>query len=174
MSESAVRRIEIGLLQEIKLCYKELTLGILHDPKNIVNHFSEEVCRKSFSGNTYPEITKLDYYFLIKNEEEVIGFFRVIDLHFESKIELHGSYGYKNNSHIKSYFVLSKLFIWEIVKRFHKRKITTVANKENKNAIHYIKWLGFVEVKPNDDVINMIDLELDKDIYYTNKENFYM
>ena len=111
---------------------------------------------------------------MIKHNEEFIGFFRAIDLHFESKMELHGSYGYKNNSHIKSYFVLSRLFIWEIVKRFPTRKITTVANKENKSAIHYIEWLGFVELKSNDDVINMVDMELDKEKYYTDKDNLYM
>ena len=149
-------------------------MSISYEPSNISNYFSEEVCRRSFSGNTHANITKLDYFFLIKHNEEFIGFFRVIDLHFESKMELHGSYGYKNNSHIKSYFVLSRLFIWEIVKRFPTRKITTVVNKENKNAIHYSEWLGFVELKSNDDVINMVDMELDKEKYYTDKDNLYM
>ena len=170
LSESAVRRIEIDLLQQIKLCYNELSLSILHDPSNIATYFSEDVCRKSFSGSNYPDITELDYYYLIKCEEEVVGFIRAINLFFDTTMELHGSYGYKNNSHIKSYFFLSKSFLCEIVKRFPNSKITTVVNKNNKNALHFSKWLGFVENESNENVTNMIDMELD----YTLKEKLRM
>ena len=137
----------------------------MDDPRDISSHFSEEVCRKSFSGSLKADVSELDYYYIIKSGEEVVGFFRTVHLHFDSIMELHGSYGYKNQSHIRSYFMLSKMFVGEILNTFQNCKITSVANKTNKNAMHYIKWLGFVEVGQNNNAIEMVDFELDKQKY---------
>ena len=165
LSRSTKREIEKSLLTQIKLRYKELNLSLLADPRNIGSYFSEDVCRKSFSGSVIADVCELDYYYLITSGEEVVGFFRAVDLYFDAAIELHGSYGYKNPSHMRSYFILSKMFIREVLNTFPDRKITSVANRNNKNAMHYIKWLGFVEVGDNNDATDMVNFELDNSSY---------
>ena len=153
------------LLRQVTLRYNELTLSIAPAPKNIGSYFSEEVCRKSFSGNTTAEATELDYFFLLKSGEDVVGFFRAIDLFFDSEIELHGSYGYKDQSHMRSYFVLSRMFVATIFGMFPDRQVTTVVNKKNKRAVHYVEWLGFVGVAANRDSADMVNFILDEQQY---------
>ena len=131
-------------------------------PQKFPDYFTEDVCRKSFSNSVHPDITELDFFYIIKFRDEVIGFHRIIDLFFDSEIELHGSYGYKNNTHIKSYFFLSCLFVATVVRMFPERKISSLVNENNKPAIHHLKWLGFYKTTPEQETSEMQYFELDK------------
>ncbi len=69
---------------------------------------------------------------------------------------------------MRGFLVLSKMFVTAILEVFSDREITTVANRRNKNGIHYVKWVGYVEVGDNEDSCDMANFVLDKSLY--NKE----
>ena len=93
-------------------------------------------------------MSELDYFYIIRKGEDVIGFFRTIDLFFDDVIEVHGSYGYADLSYLTSYMALSRLYIAHMNRIFPSRRMMTLVRDDNKATLQFIKWLGF-QPEPN-------------------------
>lgn len=146
-----VRRIEIERLTSLKIEYGGLKLELYNHPESIGTFFDEQVCKKSFSNKLSPDVTELDYFYLIKHQDEPIGFIRAIDLFFDNVIELHGSYGFRNNRYIRNYFILSRIFLNTIIEIFPDRQVRTMVHKSNTSVSHFVDWLGFKLIDGDDD-----------------------
>lgn len=107
-------------------------------------------------------VTEVDYFYLIKAGEEIVGFYRTMDLFFDSVVELHGSYGYRDRSHLRSYFALARTFVSSVMDIFPTRRITTLVQKDNLTTRHFVAWLGFFETGISDDSRTRLTFELDK------------
>lgn len=146
----------------MRLRYRELTLERCLEPQILGTCFPEEVRKRSFSDGIAPVVTEVDYFYLIKAGEEIVGFYRTMDLFFDSAVELHGSYGYRDRSHLRSYFALARAFVSTIMDIFPTRKITTLVQKDNLATRHFVAWLGFLETGISDDSSARLTFELDK------------
>lgn len=125
-----------------------MTAELYAAPESFCDFFSPEVCRASFSGELRPDVSELDYFYIIRKGEDVIGFFRTIDLFFDDVIEVHGSYGYADLSYLTSYMALSRLYIAHMNRIFPSRRMMTLVRDDNKATLQFIKWLGF-QPEPN-------------------------
>lgn len=146
LTKSIRGKIEQRKLTMLSFSYNDLMVEYYSSPHDINKFFSEDVCRLSFSGKKVPEITELDYFYLIKAGDEVVGFYRTINLYFDSIIELHGSYGYKDKSYLRSYLELSKIYILTTMKIFPKHMFLTLVENDNKATLHFVNWLGFYKI----------------------------
>lgn len=143
MSKSQRRQIEKRELEKLTLAHNGLTAKLYTTPELLCKFFSPEVCRASFSGELQPDASELDYFYIIKHDQKVIGFFRTIDLFFDDIVEVHGSYGYPDLSYLVSYMALSRLYIAHMRRIFPSRRLITIVHNDNKSTLEFIKWLGF-------------------------------
>ena len=143
LSKSQIRKIEKRQLEELTLTHNGLTAELYTTPELLCKFFSPEVCRASFSGELQPDASELDYFYIIKHDQKVIGFFRTIDLFFDDIVEVHGSYGYSDMSYLVSYMALSRLYIAHMRRIFPSRRMITIVHNDNKSTLQFVKWLGF-------------------------------
>lgn len=151
-------------MEKLTFAYSDLTAELYTTPELLCNFFSPEVCRASFSGELTPDVSELDYFYIIRHGEEVVGFFRTIDLFFDDIVEVHGSYGYPDMSHLISYMSLSRLYIAHMKRIFPSRRVITMVHNDNNATLQFIKWLGF---KPEPKVECLPDKQgyiLEKDV----------
>lgn len=112
----------------------------LHTLTQIFSH-KENIL--NFPPDGIPSKTDIEHFLTIYKSEDICGFYRIIDLQFENKIELHGSFKSESNFLIKSYFELTEKFVSEVQDAFPEMKITSVVSASNKSVIKFLEFLKF-------------------------------
>lgn len=108
----------------------------------------------SFPPSGIIEQSEIEHYLTILFKGKVIGFYKIIDLSFENKIELHGSFAKSNTFLVKSYILLTIAFINKIVNDWPDQTITSIANENNHKVIKFLNYLNFVKYDSNNSYIN--------------------
>lgn len=116
--------------------------GLLTDLSNLFT-LSENFLNFPPDGNINK--SEIEYFFSIRKSGKLLGFYKIIDLHFENKIELHGSFKSNTNFLIKHYFELTKIFVTDIQIKFPKRDITSIVSSSNLSVIRFLGYLNFKE-----------------------------
>jgi hypothetical protein len=142
--KSTERAIE--KLQTIQLTSGDFRLEYCPNPLGIEKYFSPEVRLASFPPDGIAGVCELDVFYLIKRGDEVVGYFKAVDLFFDGVIELHGSYNGPTDFSVKKYFFLGKNFAHTVQKMFPKKQILTYIQKDNKKILGFLKWLKFLYV----------------------------
>lgn len=119
-------------------------------PSGIEQYFTEDVRRASFPPDGIAKIFELDIFFLIKRENEVVGYYKAVDLFFDGVIELHGSYNGPNDFLVRRYFLLSKKFVHTVQKMFPKKQIRTIIKNDNVKIVRLLQWLQFERTMEQD------------------------
>jgi hypothetical protein len=161
-------KVKDNTLEKIKtLKIKVNSLNIQFCEKGFFNpykYFSSEDNLKSFPPNGKLKKTELDYFYYIYLNDNVVGFYRITDLYFSNKIELHGSFSLSNTFLIKSYFELTRLFVSQIFILFPAKKIQTVVNNSNKKVFRFLNYLNFIKIEGDENQKNYSLFEKPSDI----------
>lgn len=87
----------------------------------------------------------IEHYLDIHYKNQLIGFFKIIDLSFENVLELHGSFSKPESFLVRSYFDLTKKFVAKVRLQWPDHSITSVIRKDNVKVKSFLNFLGFVE-----------------------------
>lgn len=132
------------IIKTLMIQHNDLYLNYCdNEPIDIEKYFSIEDNLKSFPPLGKLEATELDYFYYIYHNESVVGFYRITDLYFKGIIELHGSFNKHNTFLIKSYFELTRLFVYNVLNMFPNSVINSCVHSENTRAIVFLNYLGF-------------------------------
>lgn len=112
---------------------------------DLKKYFTDEDLIKSFPPDGILEVSELDYFFYIKCDSEVVGFYRIIDLFFDEVLELHGSFNKYDTFLVKSYFELTKIFVSQVMEMFPNKKIISLANISNTRVQRFLIYLNFIK-----------------------------
>tara|TARA_Y100000589_G_C27120565_1_gene616250 strand:+ start:610 stop:1377 length:768 start_codon:yes stop_codon:yes gene_type:complete len=123
-----------------------LSLCLMQKNYNLSSVFSEKDNKKNFPPDGNLLISDLDTFFLIKLKNEVVGFYRIINLDFEQKIELHGSFAKYNTFLIRSYYLLTKKFVEVVFSTFNNHKIESLVHRSNNEVIKFLDYLNFIKL----------------------------
>ena len=92
----------------------------------------------------------IEHYLDINYKNQLIGFFKIIDLSFENVIELHGSFSKPESFLVRSYFNLTKKFILKVRSEWPDHVIKSVIHKDNSKVKSFLSFLNFVETSDNE------------------------
>jgi hypothetical protein len=121
-----------------------LSISKLNESLSVLTQtFSHKENILNFPPDGIPSKTNIEHFLSINKSEKIYGFYRIIDLQFENKIELHGSFKSESNFLIKGYFELTKKFVSEVQDEFPEMKITSVVSASNKSVIKFLEFLKF-------------------------------
>jgi hypothetical protein len=138
-------------LVNIELIHNLLSIKYIGKyPKGIEKIFVHEDNLKNFPPNGIFEPSDLDHFYYILLKDQVVGFYRVIDLFFSDTVELHGGFNKYESFIVRSYFELTKKFVSCILSSFPEKKICTVVHVEN------ISYLNFIRLKRSEESSNYV------------------
>lgn len=91
----------------------------------------------------------IEHYLDINYKNELVGFYKIIDLRFENVIELHGSFSKPESFLVRSYFNLTEKFIFKVRSAWPDHSIKSVIHKDNSKVMSFLSFLNFVETSDN-------------------------
>lgn len=113
--------------------------------------FTEEENKYNFPPDGKIIFSEIEYFLPIYFKNKLVGFYKVVDLHFEDEIELHGSFSLSQTFLIRDYFSFTKEFVSKIQHDFRDRKISSMTSFQNKKVLKFLEYLGFMAVEKNEE-----------------------
>jgi len=141
----SIDKKKLDQLFELSISYGNLKISFMKEKNDLTKYFSHEDNLKNFPPDGILNFTELDLFFLIKNNNDIVGFYRIIDLYFDNTVELHGGFNKYDSFLIRSYFELTKKFVQEVFKIYYKYKISSLVHISNKRVIKFLHYLNFID-----------------------------
>lgn len=115
--------------------------------------FAPEIRIQAFPPTGIAEPNELECYFILKINNNIVGYIKIVDLYFDGIIEVHGSYCGPKGFLVKTYFFISKKLLKKLQHTYPDKIIRTVIYKDNNNVRKFVNWLGFQEIQSDEKYI---------------------
>jgi hypothetical protein len=133
------------LIDDFILAHNDFVVIKSKDLNKLPSIFNKADRLFSFPPNGNIARSEIEHYLDINYKNELVGFYKIIDLRFEHVIELHGSFSKPESFLVRSYFDLTKKFVAKVRLQWPGHSITSVIHKDNIKVKSFLSFLDFVE-----------------------------
>ena len=132
------------LLHALNIQYGAFSAQTLRvDLKQLATIFTQTELMSHFQPDGVILKESFDHFLEIRYQKQLIGYYKISIFDFSNEIELHAGITLLNPFLNRSYFNLTKQFVWEISACFPSYQIAIWVDRENKKILSLLDFVGF-------------------------------